>query len=213
VRQGRIQEAVSYLPDILDGSVGYWYDNNETDQSDLKSVARELSEDLKAANNRDRSLEARAQSLMEAAWITRKSGLLLYGTAHAPDMEIYGGMFEFSLAPRTNSKWASDDERRRVAASAPVPDRRHHYRWRAADLLWQAARLFPDNDERTARALWEGGRLIANRDPGGADKFYKALVNRCRKLPIGQEADRLRWFPPRPTAWEDPAWAGTLALE
>jgi hypothetical protein len=122
-------------------------------------------------------------------------------------------MYEFSTEARTKSTWASDDERRRVAASAPVPDRRHHYRWRAADLLWKAAKFLPDNDERTARALWEGGRLLANRDAAGADKFYKALVNRCRNLPIGQEADRLRWFPPRPEAWKDPRWAGDLAFE
>ncbi len=212
-RQGRIKEAENHFPDVLPGSEGYWYDSDEAEQTDLKTVARKLNEDLRAANDRDRSLEARANSLMEAAWITRKWGLRLYGTAHAPDMEVYGGMFEFSVKPRTQSAWASDDERRRVAASAPVPDLRFHYRWHAADLLWKASKFLPDNDERTARALWEGGRLIANRDPGGADKFYKALVNRCRKLPIGQEADRLRWFPPRPSEWRDPKWAGKLAFE
>jgi tetratricopeptide (TPR) repeat protein len=212
-RQGSMKEAESHFPDVLSASEGYWNDSSLVEQGDLKAVIRKLSESLRAANDGARSLEARAQSLMEAAWITRKWGLRLYGTAHAPDMEVFGGMYEFSTEPRTKSTWASDDERRRVAASAPVPDRRHHYRWVASDLLWKAAKFLPDNDERTARALWEGGRLIANRDPGGADKFYKALVNRCRNLPIGQEADRLRWFPPCPEAWEDPKWAGALAFE
>jgi len=32
-------------------------------------------------------------------------------------------------------------------------------------------------------------------EPDAADRFYKALVRRCRKTEIGAKADRLRWFP------------------
>lgn len=213
MRQGRVKEATSYLPDILPRRERYETDVDLKKKLSLKSIAKRLDVCLRESNDRDRSLEERGELLMEAAALTRKYGIDLYGTAHAPDMAIMDGMYEFSVAPRTKSVWASDDERRRVAASAPVPDRRFHYRWVAGNLMWKAAKLLPDNDERTARALWEGGRLIANRDPGGADKFYKALVNRCRNLPIGQEADRLRWFPPRPAGWKDPKLAGALAFE
>jgi hypothetical protein len=208
-----VKEAASYLPEIVPRRGRYEFADGLERKLGLKSVAERLDVCLRESNDRERSLEERGESLMEAAALTRKWGIDLYGTAHAPDMAIMDGMFEFPVGPRPDSDWASDDERRRVAASAPVPNRRFHYRWRAADLLWKAAKFLPDNDERTARALWEGGRLIANRDPGGADKFYKALVNRCRKLPIGREADRLRWFPPRPEGWEDPKWAGALAFE
>ncbi|MBL7645254.1 MAG: hypothetical protein JNK74_03585 [Candidatus Hydrogenedentes bacterium] len=213
VRQGSLKEAENYLPAIVPGRERYETDDGLEKGAGLRSVVHRLNECLRESNDRDLSLESRGESLMEAAALTRKWGFDLYATAHAPDMAVMNGSFEFSVEPRTKSAWASDDERRRVAASAPVPNRRFHYRWRAAELLWKAAKFLPDNDERTARALWEGGRLIANRDPGGADKFYKALVNRCRKLPIGQEADRLRWFPPRPEAWRDPKWAGKLAFE
>jgi len=32
-------------------------------------------------------------------------------------------------------------------------------------------------------------------DPESADRFYKSLVKRCRKTELGEEADRIRWFP------------------
>ena len=89
----------------------------------------------------------------------------------------------------------SEDEKKRVLASAPVPDKRFHYRYVASDLFWKAAALLPDNDEHTARMLFEGGTCLKDRDPESADKFYKALVRRCGNLSIGKQADRQRWFP------------------
>lgn len=71
-----------------------------------------------------------------------------------------------------------------------------HYR--SAALMWEAAKLSEDNTAYTARALWEGGDVLKYSDPQAADRFYKALVNRCRQLPIGQEADKRRWFPKTP---------------
>jgi hypothetical protein len=32
-------------------------------------------------------------------------------------------------------------------------------------------------------------------DARRADRFYKALVRRCRNTPLGAEAERKRWFP------------------
>jgi hypothetical protein len=61
--------------------------------------------------------------------------------------------------------------------------------------MWECARLLPDNDPLAASALWHGGDYLKVNDPQAADRFYKALVNRCWELPVGQEADRLRWFP------------------
>ena len=93
---------------------------------------------------------------------------------------------------------ASAEESRRFDSSRPNPDLTFHYRYRASDLMWEAASQLPNNDKRTAQALWYGGTWLADRDPKAADRFYKALVRRCRKLPIGREADALRWFPPNP---------------
>lgn len=91
---------------------------------------------------------------------------------------------------------ASELEVQRFESSRPNPDRTFHYRYVAADLMWNAAAMLPDNDPRTAEALWRGGTWLKDRDTKEADRFYKALVRRCRKLPIGQKADTMRWFPP-----------------
>jgi hypothetical protein len=53
----------------------------------------------------------------------------------------------------------------------------------------------PDQDPRTAKVLWTAGTWLKERAPQDADRFYKALVRRCGRTPLGQEADRLRWFP------------------
>lgn len=63
--------------------------------------------------------------------------------------------------------------------------------------MWRCAQLLPDNDELTAEALYRGGTFLMNRDPKAADRFYKALVRRCGKLPLSRQADALHWFPPQ----------------
>ena len=75
------------------------------------------------------------------------------------------------------------------------PEERFHYRYQAASLAWEAAKLMPDNSDDTARVLWTAGSWLKNRDPQTADIYYKALVRRNRKTAIGMEADRIRWFP------------------
>ncbi len=93
---------------------------------------------------------------------------------------------------------ASDDETRRVWKSAPNPVKRFHYRYVAADLMWQVAEALPDNDPLMLYALYQGGAWIKDRDPQAADRFYKAMVRRCPNLPYAQEADELHWFPKTP---------------
>jgi hypothetical protein len=90
---------------------------------------------------------------------------------------------------------ASEDELRRASVPAADPDERFHYRFLAAAMAWQAALLMPDNSDATARVLCEAGNWIKYRDPQRADVFYKALVRRCRKTAIGDQADKMRWFP------------------
>jgi tetratricopeptide (TPR) repeat protein len=93
---------------------------------------------------------------------------------------------------------ASDNEMQRVWKSAPIPNKRFHYRYVAANLMWKAADALPDNDPLIPYALYWGGTWIKDRDPKAADRFYKAMVRRCPHLPYSQEADRLRWFPATP---------------
>ena len=162
--------------------------------------------------------KTRGMDMLAAGLLVRRSGLHIFGTAHAPD---WNGSYISRPTARLKSDWAANSEMERYAAHAPVPNKPFHYVYRAADMMWEAAELLPNNDPVTARALWYGGKWLeklANREymigPNGgryskepdavqldllpADRFYKALVNRNRNLPYAQEADRLRWFPKEP---------------
>lgn len=162
----------------------------------------------------DESLQTdlRARNLFAAAIMARTNGMEMLGTELEPDWAVYGGDFDYGVTwhdRTTNSlkmaiKLVNDDEIARASSRHVDPDRRFHYRWQAAALAWEAAQLLPDNSDETARVLCAGGTWLKNRDPEGADKFYKALVRRCRKTDLGQQADRVRWFPAQPVAGERP---------
>ena len=143
----------------------------------------------------------RAQALFKAAETADEYGMELMGTALDPDWTVHRGRYDFGIAAenRTNCNATvlqpTEDEIQRSKASVPQPNLRFHYRYTAATIAWQAAALMPNNSDETAKMLWTAGCWLKNRDPKGADVFYKALVRRCRKTALGEEADRIRWFP------------------
>ncbi|MCC6796483.1 MAG: hypothetical protein IT366_15290 [Candidatus Hydrogenedentes bacterium] len=170
----------------------------------------------------------RAKKLYDAATFTRQYGMELLGTEVQPDWHMFGGLFDLPGHHGPRARWArsnptegidepvpapepeelpeelvrvlsaSDDELKRLRESGPTPNQRFHYRYVAADLMWQAAQNLPDNDVETLRALYTGGSYLKNRDPKAANKFYRSLVWRNLNMPYAQEADRLRWFPENP---------------
>ncbi len=89
----------------------------------------------------------------------------------------------------------SPDEFRRVRRNEITPYVRFHYRYIAADHAWAATELMPNGTDELAWRLWTAGSWLKYRDPQAADRFYKALVRRCRNSDLGSEADRIRWFP------------------
>jgi tetratricopeptide (TPR) repeat protein len=143
----------------------------------------------------------RARALFAAAGIARTNGMELLGTEVAPDWFLHGGNFEYGVTAesRTNEHHqivpASKDELHRASKHKADPEVRFHYRYQAAFLAWEAAKLMPDNSDETAFVLWQAGEWLKQRDPITADGFYKTLVRRCRQTEIGAEADRIRWFP------------------
>lgn len=161
---------------------------------------------LQAALRRGRETQApaleRGRALFEAARLTRHQGLQLIGTELDPDWRVHDGQFANGVMARmraelqsSNLLVATGEELERAARHGVEPDLRWHYRYQAAELAWEAARLLPDNHDLTARVLCVGGTWLKNVAPDEADRFYKALVRRCRKTVLGKEADRLRWFP------------------
>lgn len=171
--------------------------------AEWQSQFDELVAALDAGWNESAPAERRAKSLFAAAWIARTNGLELLGTELGPDWKIHEGQFDCGLSwedRATNSSEAkinlpTEAELNRAAQHRADPEQRFHYRYQAAFLAWEAAKLLPNNSDETARVLCAAGTWLKNRDPETADLFYKALVRRCRKTAIGEQADQVRWFP------------------
>jgi LysM repeat protein len=165
-------------------------------------------------DGRDETLPVgvRAKNLFAAAVMTRTNGMELFGTELEPDWAIFGGEYDFGFTwqSRATNKFqakinlAGTDEIERASSRYVDPEKRFHYRWQAAALAWEAAQLMPDNSDETARVLCTAGTWLKDRDPPAADKFYKALVRRCRKTALGDEADKIRWFPAQDIAGNRP---------
>ena len=151
-------------------------------------------------DGRDASLAplARAERLFAAAVMTRTNGMELFGTELEPD---WSGGDGFTWQDRATNSFAAKinladaDEIGRASSRQVDPDKRYHYRWQAAALAWESAQLMPNNTDDTARVLCTGGTWLKYIDPQAADKFYKSLVRRCRKTAVGDQADKMRWFP------------------
>jgi hypothetical protein len=162
----------------------------------------ELMLHLAIAQDESRPKEERATNYWRAAWIVKTNGMELIGTEVQPDFTVWSGGFEDgpSMEERSTNApltitGASADELKRGAEHNVDPDYRFHYRWHAAALALEGAKLLPNNDDLMARILYDGGSFLKGRDPDTADIFYKMLVRRCRKTELGEAADRQRWFP------------------
>lgn len=90
----------------------------------------------------------------------------------------------------------TSDELQRLGEKRLSNEHRFHYRYRAADLAWQAAKSLPPNHPLLARLYNTAGQWLSVRDPKSADRFYQAMVRRCAKTAEGKAADERRWFLP-----------------
>ncbi|MFN0069348.1 MAG: hypothetical protein ACKVYV_17130, partial [Limisphaerales bacterium] len=168
----------------------------------LRSVHQRLQRYLLAGQNESLPPEMRARAWYGGAHLVRTRGLELLATELDPDWALLDGRGVGDLTAdfrATNAHFRlvrpGDAELARARSHAPEPDRRFHYRYRAAGLAWAAAELLPDGDA-AAGLLDAGGRWLMHRDPDAADSFYKRLVGRGRATALGEAADRQRWFPP-----------------
>ena len=199
VREDRYQEARDYLPEkfraVLDKYVAAL--NDGADEKLTKS--------------------RRARAWFDAAMISRYSGMELMGTEGAPDHFISGGDFDFAdiadqreTATLKGFKFEGDkevpdikplriaipvtpDEKKRLAATKPAPNKRFHYRYIAAALGWKAALLLPDQSEELADVLNASGGWI-KKDDKAADKFIQAIERRASKTKVGKAASAKHWF-------------------
>lgn len=203
VREMRGREAQPYFPPAL------------------QPRAKELLDALDAGWHEATAASQRAEALFAAAQITRADGMELLGTELGPDWFIHGGAYEWGLtwerrADNSSSATinvATATELQRAAQHKPDPEERFHYRYHAAALAWEAAKLMPNDSDATARVLCTGGTWLKYRDLQAADLFYKTLVRRCRKTAIGAQADRMRWFPILDEAGNPRPWTPSGKIE
>lgn len=184
VRAGRHAEALPYLLE------------------ELQPTVEGLAAALAAGKDAARPAGERAESLFEAACTTRHFGMEIQGTELEPDWALESGTYDVGSFvtsrsdPETHARLGpTDDEKKRAEKSRAEPFQRFHYRFRAADLAWEAASLLPDGTPEKARMLALAGSWIKNRDPKAADRFYRALVRCCGETELGREAARVKWFP------------------
>ncbi|HVG07142.1 MAG TPA: hypothetical protein VNM67_05510 [Thermoanaerobaculia bacterium] len=183
-REGRLRDALAYVP------------------TDRRPVLERLAGHLEAGRDRQRPGAERGRELFQAACLTRHKGMHLTGTEVEPDWTLVEGDYNVAewtfksrdLRRENRLLRETDDETARVKKNRVSPWKRFHYRYRAADLAWEAASLLPSGDEK-AGMLATAGSWIEHADPQAADRFYKQLVRCCGSTELGREADELRWFP------------------
>ena len=183
-RDGRLGDALAYLP------------------AEARPELGRLSAHLAAGRDRKRPAAERARDLFQAACLTRGKGMALTGTEVEPDWTLVQGDYDVAamtfrsrdLRGQNRVLRQTSDESARVQRNRTTPWKRYHYRYRAADLAWEAAGLLPSGDEKAAM-LATAGNWLGARDPQAADRFYKQLVGCCGRTDLGREADELRWFP------------------
>lgn len=198
---------------------GYYKDAARLLPEDLSTAISRYASELRRGKNKRLPETERAEAFWTAAQIERRLGMELFGFEAGPDYAFCGGVFELNnfaemrRQPTWTPLWwtppnnevekqqfrpvlpATADELWRARHYGPRIDKRFHYRYTAADLTHQAARLMPDDDPHTAEVLAIAGNWLKNRDPKAADRFYKNLVRRNPNVPLAQEADHKRWFP------------------
>lgn len=182
--------------------IGRWKDARPYFNADLQSTLDRYIAAIRAGHDERLPPSDRAGSLWTAAKIARERGMDLLATELAPDSADTRGSFPDSDIAPIRSKpgfgkllGPTVEEIKRTDSLPAEPNKRWHYRYTAADHAWTAAGLMPDDTEELARLLCEAGSWLRNDDPLAADRFYKALVNRCPSTALGEEAARLHWFP------------------
>ncbi|HEX7182169.1 MAG TPA: hypothetical protein VF756_10025 [Thermoanaerobaculia bacterium] len=147
-RAGRYQEARDYLP------------------AEWRPRIDALAQALHKGRDSQSSAEERAGSLFRAACVTRWEGMELTGTEIDPDWTEEEGQYELqvyvnALEARNRNRRLkpSADERKREARHRVEPWKRFHYRYRAADLAWEAAALLPNDSDAKANILATAGDL------------------------------------------------------
>lgn len=190
MRAGRFVEAAPYLPGAY--------------RADAVALATSLAAARSGGDRFDR-----AAALYAASRLTRRHGLELLGTAHAPDWGLYEGNYDRSSTaewavswegPDESARWGWHHERgvaelTRLALTAPPRPERFHYRHVAAELADQARQLLPEGSQaRRAVRCWSLRYTGAIHDSCDEPDFAAARTYR--------PPERRYLGPPRAPLWK-----------
>ena len=119
----------------------------------------------------------RAEALYNQARLNRTDGMQLLGTELGPDYAVWDGEYAYGEFPLRPSVYVGFAEPGRVKASAPVPSQRFHYRYVAADLDEQAARLLPERSQAYAALMCQATGWMLDTDPRRAAALYHRYLH------------------------------------
>jgi hypothetical protein len=189
--------------------IGQWKEARAYFSPELQKVLDTYVAAIREGNDAKRSNSERAKSLWTAAKIARTRGMDILATELEPDNAIWAGNFNsdgvkdrLAVATQPDHKLSplTTEEAARLKKDVPpdMPTNRFSYRYTAADHAWAAAQLMPNDTQELADLLTQAGTWLKAQNPKAADRFYKALVNRCPSTDLAKKAAQLKWFPPVP---------------
>jgi tetratricopeptide (TPR) repeat protein len=146
------------------------------EQPTLRSAAEEYSKALDKAASWWRWRSTRAEAWYTAAKLARTQGLEILGFEKEPDFAMWDGEFSSDYINKEPS-FQNDDERKRVAASAPEKDVRFQYRLTAVDEAMKSADLLPHSSQAFAAVLCEGSSWVIDRYPERAADLYHRYIH------------------------------------
>jgi hypothetical protein len=163
---------------------------------------------IRQGHDADRSDDDRAESFKSAAQLARDHWMQLFEheteaarAIRSPGSQTFVATTLAACREHPASGdflGASPDEVRRTTANAP----QHRSDWGAAliaaDHVWTAAQLMPDESDETARFLCVAGNWLINDDPKAAGRFYRALTERCSTTDLGRQAAKINGLPRTP---------------
>lgn len=182
VRAGRHAEALPYFHEP--GSAGFA-------DPDAREHAREHAAALREAQKAWTAV-GRAQSLFEAALLSRTRGMDIMGYELAPDEHFTGGNLDHNFdAPKPEKGFMTAAEMQRLAASKDPAHKRFHYRYLAVTLAEQAADALPPRSQAYAAVLCHATSwMISSQDDARVKALYQRYVKTGAIVPFGTHFGR-----------------------
>lgn len=97
---------------------------------------------------------------------------------------------EATKKKKTADPYQSENEQKRVAASAPKRDVRFQYRLTAVDHALKSADLLPKSSQAFAAVLCEATEWVINRQPQTAKAIYERYLHQGTYVPWGRAFGR-----------------------